>query len=357
MPLSQLLDRLAAVQPTEMPFISFYVDARPDPHGRDHFESTIKKELHARAATYPPHSPERASFDRDVERIMRYLREQVQPSSHCVAIFARGGEDDVFEAVQLDKPIEGHDLHVGSRPHLYPLARLGDAYRRYAVVLADTNAARLFVFGSESGGEAERVSGTKLTRSAVGGWSQARYQRHVENFHLHHAKDVVDALDRVVRAESIERIILAGDEVIIPKLKEQLPKPLAERVVDVLRLDMIASEREVYEATLAAMREQDARDDADKVQRMLDAYRGGGLGVAGERATRTALENGQVEELLISATLDHGSATVADELVTLARQTSARITFIGDPALLADVDGVGALLRYRIGTEGRGKAA
>ena len=354
MPLSQLLDRLAAVEPTDMPFISVYVDARPDPHGRDHFEATIRKELHARAATYPPRQPARESFDRDVERIMRYLKEEVRPSSHCVAIFARGGEDDVFEAVQLDKPIDGHDLHAGRLPHLYPLARLGDEYRRYAVVLADTNSARLFVFGSESGGEAERVSGVKMTRSSVGGWSQARYQRHVENLHLHHAKEVVETLDRVVRAEGIERIVLAGDEVIIPKLREQLPKHLAERVVDVLRLEMTASEREVYEATLAAMREQDARDDADKVQRMLNAYRSGGLGVAGGRATRAALENGQAEELLISATLERD---LADELVARARQTGARVTFIGDPALLAGVDGVGALLRYRIGTEGRGKAA
>jgi peptide subunit release factor 1 (eRF1) len=39
---------------------------------------------------------------------------------------------------------------------------------------------------------------------------------------------------------------------------------------------------------------------------------------------------------------------VADQLVTLARQTAARIRFIEDPALLAEVGGVGALLRFRI---------
>jgi peptide subunit release factor 1 (eRF1) len=34
-------------------------------------------------------------------------------------------------------------------------------------------------------------------------------------------------------------------------------------------------------------------------------------------------------------------------LVTRARQTGARVTFIEDPALLSGVGGVGALLRYR----------
>jgi peptide subunit release factor 1 (eRF1) len=37
----------------------------------------------------------------------------------------------------------------------------------------------------------------------------------------------------------------------------------------------------------------------------------------------------------------------ADLLVTRARRTGARVTFIEDPALLAPVGGVGALLRYR----------
>jgi peptide subunit release factor 1 (eRF1) len=39
---------------------------------------------------------------------------------------------------------------------------------------------------------------------------------------------------------------------------------------------------------------------------------------------------------------------IADDLVTRARQTAARITFIEDPALLAEVGGCGAILRYRI---------
>lgn len=39
---------------------------------------------------------------------------------------------------------------------------------------------------------------------------------------------------------------------------------------------------------------------------------------------------------------------LADELVTKAQQTSARIRFIENPDLLSAVGGVGALLRFRI---------
>jgi peptide subunit release factor 1 (eRF1) len=39
---------------------------------------------------------------------------------------------------------------------------------------------------------------------------------------------------------------------------------------------------------------------------------------------------------------------LSDELITRAQQTAARIRFIEDASLLADVGGVGALLRFRI---------
>ena len=45
---------------------------------------------------------------------------------------------------------------------------------------------------------------------------------------------------------------------------------------------------------------------------------------------------------------DEGQRKLSDELITRAQQTAARITFIEDASLLADVGGVGALLRFRI---------
>jgi peptide subunit release factor 1 (eRF1) len=48
------------------------------------------------------------------------------------------------------------------------------------------------------------------------------------------------------------------------------------------------------------------------------------------------------------AELEADSVIVADDLVTRAKQTGARVTFIEDPALLEEVGGVGAILRYRI---------
>ena len=85
-------------------------------------------------------------------------------------------------------------------------------------MLTDTNSARIFVFAGNSVQRTEQVDGVKTKRHKMGGWSQARYQRHTENFHLQHAKEVADALARVVRNESIGAIVIAGDDVIVPLL-------------------------------------------------------------------------------------------------------------------------------------------
>ena len=75
------------------------------------------------------------------------LRYSEAPAPAPSAVFACSTSNDFFEAIQLDVPIEHHWLFIGSVPHLYPLMRLNDQFPRYAVLVADTNSARLFVFG------------------------------------------------------------------------------------------------------------------------------------------------------------------------------------------------------------------
>jgi peptide chain release factor subunit 1 len=381
--LEGIIDELAAFEPTAgLPVISLYLNAQANEHGRQDFERFLRKEFSERARTFAAHSPERESFDRDVERINEYLRDELRPETNGVAVFACAGADDFFQAVQTQAPIENHRLYIYNQPHLYPLARLMDQYPRYAVLVADTNRARLFVFGRGKALSSDEIQNVKTKGAKVGGWSQMRYQRHLEQYHLQHAKEVADQLEQVVREDDIQHIILAGDEVIIPKLKEQFPKAVADKVVDVLSLDINAPEHEVLSESLEAMREHDAQSDAEKVERLINEYRAGGLAVVGSTETLEALSMGQVEELVIAAqqqsvegdredvailsdaevvepvvagedggtvaNIEPDSVIVAADLVARARQTSARITFIEDVSLLAEFGGCGAFLRYRI---------
>ena len=297
---------------------------------------------------------------------------------HRVSRFFASAANDYFEAGEFEAPFERNRLFVSERPHVYPLARIVDQYRRFAVLLADTNRARIFVFAVGRTVEERSVENVKTKRTSVGGWSQARYQRHEQNYHLRHVKEVVDMLERIVREEDVEHVILAGDETtVIPLIREQLPQALSDKVIDALSFSIDTPEHELFEESLKAFRRHDSLTDMEKVERLLNEFRADDLGVAGVPDTLAALSNGQVEEMLIVSSADKlafdeeevkkvlelyepdgelpetlDQRTVADELVRRANiLSSARVTFIEDDTRLQQVGGVGALLRYRISAE------
>jgi peptide subunit release factor 1 (eRF1) len=229
---------------------------------------------------------------------------------------------------------------------LYPLARILDEYPRYLALLADTHSAHIFVFATNTIVKREHIENLKTKHHKQGGWAQARYQRHTENVHLQHAKEVVDAVERVMREEAIDKILVSGDEVILPLLREQFPKHLAESIVDVLKMDVRTPEHEVLAATIAAWREHDAVSDRERVEELIGAYRANGLATVGVETVRRALDLGQVDELVLTAPRE--APEEWDELIRQARNTSAKVRFIEDAALLAPVGGVGAFLRFKL---------
>ena len=369
------LARLVAFEPTTLPVVSVYLNTQPDGHGRTPDSAPyLHREFKALARTWAPGSPERHSFDRDAERIVSYAAGQIDPAANGVAIFACWGAKEFFEAIQLTSPVSDNHVYACPQPHLYHLARLDEQYPRYAAVLTDTNTARIFVFGLDHVISAEDVKGKKVHRVKVGGWSQARYQRRVGNAHQEHAKEVMERLAQIVREDKVSHIILAGDQVVIPLLQEHLPPEMVS-MVEVMKLDIHASEQDVLTATLAKLLEQEARTAAEKVDRLMQQYRARGLAIVGLEETLEALANGQVDELMVSGALeeshplpeevrailapelpDSGGGTTSEEprqaslpdlLVTKARQSGATVTIIEDAALLESVGGVGAFLRWR----------
>jgi peptide subunit release factor 1 (eRF1) len=374
-PLAGHLQKLAAFEPQGAPVVSLYLNLAPDQRGRDNYEAFCRKAFAHQLRAFQGHATDHASLTRDIERINDYLAREVKPSANGVAIFSSAGTADFFAAVQLGVPIADHWLFIARVPHLYPLVRLIDQYPRYASVVLDSNQARVLVFGLGTLEKSEDIKGVKTRRNSMGGWSQARYQRRAENFHLHHIKEVVETLDRVVRDDEVQHVIVLGDEVVVALLKEALPAHLAEKLVDVGRVDRHASEDDIVAASLDLLRQKDADTDREKVAELVGAWQGGGLGVVGPEATLRALEMGQVEELMIVATADalkpvqqplseaalpvatETSGTSAasdkqlqlsDDLVTRAQQTAARVRIIEDPELLREHGGVGATLRFRI---------
>jgi hypothetical protein len=79
---NQLLDDLAAFEPVSLPVISLYLNTQPNERGRADFEAFVRKEMKSVAKTYPGGSPERASVERDIERIIHYVSKELGPEAN-----------------------------------------------------------------------------------------------------------------------------------------------------------------------------------------------------------------------------------------------------------------------------------
>jgi peptide subunit release factor 1 (eRF1) len=354
--LDEVLDALAEFESATVPVLSVYLDLRPEQRdsSKGFIDSAEKEYLDLRE-----------NFD----KIRAYLRNDLSKSISAVAIFSCTAEPTLFEALQLDGAIDGHRLYIDREPHLFPLARLADQLGTYAALLLNTNSARLYVFSVGAAQRQQTVRSKKGKRVSAGGWSQARYQRRLENLHQKHIKEVSSAVEQVVKEEQVRRVLVAGDTVALSLLREQLSPQMQELLIEVGGLDMNAADADVYRTTVEAFREADAQTDAGWVSQVLNAYRAHGLATTGAAGVKAALERGQVERLLVpalptSSAADQQSSGVdssgkkeerglldestVEQLVTLAQRTDAYVTFIEDGRLLEPAKGVGAILRFRL---------
>ena len=394
MKLNSLVEKLAAFEPSGAPFISLYLNAEVNQNGREDYPIWLRNELRAQVQDLEEDGEELRAFNETFERINNFLEKEADNAANGIAVFASTG-GDFFETAQFDTAFPENLMVTFDRPHIFPLVRLIEQNPKYCVVWADTNHADIYIFGGENTLNLDNESQTKVeeiqnnvtNRTQVGGWSQARYQRHVENFHQQHAKETVEEVEKLMRNQKIEHLILCGDETgVIPLLKEQFSKPFENTLVSTLSLTKYDSEAEIRDATHEAMKMENATRDKEKVERMFGAAKAAaGLGCLGVEKTLEALSNGQVEELLISADFasieysakkvkkvlknyapgDDNSSTdelpdaketgqVADELIVRALNSAAKIIFIEDESMLKEAGGVGAVLRYNMNATANG---
>ena len=276
--LADHIRQLAAFAPTAYPVLSLYLDLVPHQHDHARDVAFVRSALADRLDSLHPQAPERASLERDAARIESWIHEQLRPSARGLAIFACSA-DGFFDAVELDAAPDRRAVFVGPVPHLYPLVRLEDEYPRYAAVMLEAHHARIYVFGLDTSAHAAAheavLAGAAPRHRAVGGWSQARFHRRAENLHLQGLGDVVETLDRIVLDENLRRIVVTGHDGAVPRLRNQLPSRLSEKLVDVGRLDRTAGEGRLLHATLEALRVQDADSGFGHVTWMREAPRYG----------------------------------------------------------------------------------
>jgi hypothetical protein len=347
-----ILRQLAALEPSDVPVLSVYLDMRPQATGQNPAlrsgRIVLKDRLREIEKTLGPRGPALDSFRADAERIERYLDEHAPPESQGVAIFACHAHD-LFIPAQAGVPFE-NQVTAAQLPDLFQLARLLDEQETAVVAIADSNTARLFVTRT---GRLEEVGGpdddsVHYRKRATGGWSQARYQRHIEKHRAEFAQEAAAEIARLVNREGATRLILAGDEVAMTPLRAALAPDIAALIHgDPLRIHIRTSQDDVADEVLPLLAQAEADDACSMGDRLVQAVQAGGLAVVGLAETHRALEYGQVDTLLLdpAAEIEESMRSI---LIRQAAMTGADVEVVEGHPVFAELGGVGALLRYRL---------
>lgn len=345
------LRRLAELEPGELPVLSVYLDLRPQATGENPAVRSglivLKDRLRQLEKTLLPRGPALDSFRSDAARIQRYIEEHLPTSAQGLAVFACAGRD-VFEVVESAVAFD-NEVAMGAVPDLFQLARLIDDYETVVVGVVTSNTARLFVMRA---GHLEEQSGLRddpihYTQTRGRPPNVTRYQRHVANHRAEFARESAREIERLVDEEQAVRVILAGNAVALPTLQEALSPRIRDLThVEPLRMDPRALSDEVKREVADLIAQAEMEDDHAIADQLVEAVQADGLGVDGLERTRSALEHGQVDVLVLDEEVPLDPET-RNELIRLAATTGADVEVVQQHEALSNLGGVGALLRYK----------
>lgn len=301
------------------------------------------------------------------------LTSEAHRNGDSLAVVADAGE--VLYSAHLPQQPQDDVAVFGDLPHLTPLLAARQRLIPHIVVVIDRLGAELIVVQPDVDDQHTTVDGDDLhvTRSAPGGWSQRRFQQRAENRWDANAREVADALTRLVDVHHPKLVVVSGDVRAVQFLRDQLPARVTDLLTEVQGDygDLEEALRRTGDLVGACAH----AETADTLQALAREQGQGNLATVGAEATLQALAGGQVDTVLLDPTGTAGrtaffdpatshavlhrdeliaggaaeprAAALEDVVVRAALMTGAavRIAPAGTTELAAD--GVAALLRYR----------
>lgn len=294
------LKRLATRGPSPWPVLSVYVNTRPVGSQMTTYRPFLKKRTAEELKALKTRSPEHESLAVDVSRVQHYLDYDLRDTTKATAVFACYADDDVFDAVQVPVEFPDHLVTVGPLPTIYPLLRVADRYRKAAVLVANTNAARLFVIALGAIEVRREVRNPVLHKSkAAGEADSSTAQRHVENAWQKHAKQSLQALEELVRETGASWILIGGEEEIVPTIEAGLSQPTRERLLGRYHWDIRIPENELALEVNRLVEERESEVRRQRAGRVVEGV-GDHTSALGFEPVIQSLREGKVSELVLS---------------------------------------------------------
>jgi peptide chain release factor subunit 1 len=288
---AETIQRLARLDTRGHPVLSIYVDLDP---GRFPTPDTRETQLGALLD-----EARRGGADRDADRVEAWLAGggAIRGGARGVAIFS-STQAGVFEAVSLAGSVEPLAV-VDAVPWLEPLAAQvspGD----WGVAVVSRRAARLLRGGAGGLSEFVLIDDELHRRHSQGGWSQARFQRGIEQQVAAHVRGVADRLLRAHQRQPFQHLVVICSGELRPVIERGLHSELTAVLDATVDADLEHASVGEIVAAIAPVFERVGRDrERDLISTLEQELGTGGPAAAGLDDVLSALEQRRVETLLV----------------------------------------------------------
>jgi peptide chain release factor subunit 1 len=309
---SEKLRDLANLRPDNARVLSLFVNldptefATPPARGSevrsvlDQAERSVKELKERNGLT---HEQQTALRD-DIERARLWFNngDFDAKGAHGLAVYL-AGPAGLFEVVKLPRPVQTNAV-VDSSPYVEPIADLG-SQRHWGVLLVSRRNGRIFRGNAEGLREVDQVWDDTHGQHDQGGWSQARYQRSVEEEKKDHVRAVLDVLFEHHQRAPIDCLLVGCNEELYPDVQAYLHPYLKERLLGRFDVDVENTNPEdVFDAAKPTIEKRESQREREALDTLIERVNSGGRAAAGLRDTLTALNEQRVERLLINYGFD-----------------------------------------------------
>jgi peptide chain release factor subunit 1 len=295
----EFLRKLARWSADGAPVSTMYldVDGRRYPRKQDYMvrAELLGHRLQKEAEGLPKKAA--TSVTKDVERMMGFLDGLDRGSTRGIALFSCSGAG-LWEEVLVPRPLPDRAT-LADHPHVLPLEGLIETYETFCTALVDREKARILLARMGRIREETDVFDDVPGQHDQGGWSQGRYQRHIDEHVGRHLKHVGDVLLRYFRRQGFDHLILAGPDEIVPEFERGLHDYLKRRVVARVTLPMTANLNEVLEKSLQVEEDIEVRREREVVEKVTAEAAAGRNAVTGLEPVLAALNDGRVDTLVV----------------------------------------------------------
>jgi peptide chain release factor subunit 1 len=310
-------------------------------------------------------------LDADLERLRGFFESEFsREGAHGFAVFS-AGLDEFWAALPLSERVP--DLvKVGKTFHLAPLVPLVGSGDGVVVAVVGRERGELYRLTDGRLDEFQDQFDEQPGRHDQGGWSQSRFQRHIEKLVEEHLKDVAELLEREVRRRRGTRIVLVASEETRSAFESELSHDVQSAVIGWTTAEAHAGAPELLEAAKPILGKWRAKEEESAAERWQEEAGRNGRAAAGWEKTLESASDGRVELLLVQegsdrpawecpscgrASAEGGSCpldgTELEErqhgLDLAVHQTLAHggtVCTLSDRHDLEPVEGIGAILRY-----------